>query len=165
MGGKQSKSTSEQNGVVRLDIGLFAQLPDVVINSIGREWLTRREAVLAEKVVRVHHGKKLRTEQRPQITLFKSILTETEAAYAVLTASPERLLRILTQESCAQDIDSVPDKTSIFLKSAVKSMIHSVKYFTIFLLPSCWIWCVMTTCCCRWSVLQKIYLKTNADIF
>src|ERR1700733_6830071 len=127
MGGKQSKGTSEQNlnpgtkgseanlpkenkvspaknkstpdTAEGLDIELFNRLPDDLLNDLGDEWLTRREAVTAEKAVSAHQGKKFRREQRPLTTLFKPILTETEAAYAVLTGSPERLLRILAEES------------------------------------------------------------------
>lgn len=112
-----AKNKSTPNTAERLDIELFKGLPDVLIRDIGGEWLTRREAVTAEQAVRVHHGAKLQGEQRPQTTFFKPILTETEAAYAVLTGSPERLLRILAEES--RDATGA-NKTSLFFKKCVR---------------------------------------------
>ncbi|MDP3561627.1 MAG: hypothetical protein Q8R83_05580 [Legionellaceae bacterium] len=109
----KEKNESKPDTIKKLDIEFFERLPDALIKDIGSKWLTRRDAVSAEKGVRVHHEKKLHL----QTTLFKPILTETEAAYAVLTGSPERLLGILMEES--QDVTDA-NKTSLFFKKCVQ---------------------------------------------
>lgn len=112
-----TKNKSTPNTAKGLNIEFFKGLPEAVIKNFGGDWLTRREANTAEQAVRVHHGKKFRREQRPLTTLFKPILTETDAAYAVLTGSPERLFRILAEGS--RDATGA-NKTSLFFKKCAQ---------------------------------------------
>jgi len=89
-------------------------LPADLIKQIGAEWLTIDDTIKAERAVAPI------LDKHKNITLFKPILTELEAAYYVLTGRPALLLRALAEKPM------LFFKPCIRIKDAAGQIFHNV---------------------------------------